>query len=99
MITKFEESLPQPYSNIYPPDEEECCHHICYTPWVQGSFEDHQPVFTKDQMRDMFHAGCKFGYTSAIEDAYDELRKLGNESKTLKTVFNAIATELKERLK
>lgn len=45
--------LPEPYSNIYPADEEECCHFICYTPGTQpgGGRPNHQPVFTADQMR------------------------------------------------
>lgn len=37
-------------------------------------------------------------YKAAVEDTCLELRKIGDESKTLKVVFDSIATELKERL-
>jgi len=45
--------LPEPHSNIYPMDEEECCHSVCFTPSVQpgGGRPEHYPVFASDQVR------------------------------------------------
>ena len=46
--------LPKPYSNIYPEDDVEGCHYICYSPAVQpgGGIPNHQPVFTANQMHE-----------------------------------------------
>lgn len=60
----FQSVLPKPYSNIYPPDDEECCHYICYSPSAQpgGGRAEHQPVFTLKQMYEMFMNAWAIGY-------------------------------------
>lgn len=46
--------MPEPYSHIYPMDEETGTHAVCFTPSHQpgGGLAPHQPIYTAEHMRD-----------------------------------------------
>jgi len=72
--------LPKPYSNIYPENEDDCCHYICYSPSTQpgGGRPNHQPVYTADQMREYSKAATPLPVQSAVIDAEIERIALSN---------------------